>query len=92
MNEQPNELVKFEYRVKKVDRYIVTKYEEWSDGMKGSNQMGEFDNPDMAWEVGYALCKQMHGVVGWPLDDERIQYPRHPNAVDGVRVVSPVVE
>ena len=28
---------------------------------------------------GYALCKQRHELLGWPLDDTRIKYPDHPS-------------
>jgi len=40
---------------------------------------GEFDNAETAYEIGYALAKADHERMGWPLDDKRIQYPRHPD-------------
>lgn len=36
---------------------------------------GEYDNADVAYQVGYALCKAEHDRLGWPIDDERIKYP-----------------
>lgn len=83
------DITKLEYRVKKVERYIITRYEE--RGSAGSvSERGEFSNPDQAWETAYALCKVEHDHhLGWPIDDERVQYPRHPNAdAEGVRVVA----
>jgi hypothetical protein len=74
------DITKLEYRVRKVERYIVTRYEE--RGPTGSvSERGEFANPDQAWETAYALCKIEHDFhLGWAPDDERVQYPRHPNA------------
>lgn len=67
--------IKIEYRVRMVPRYIVTRYAE--TGQTGdSSTKGEYDNPDIAYEVGYALCKAEHQALGWPVDDERVQYPR----------------
>lgn len=75
-----------EYRVKPITRYVVTRYEEGPGGNTGSvSERGHYDNPDVAWEVAYALCKQEHERYGYPVADERIQYPRHPNEM-GVEV------
>lgn len=73
--------MRVEYRVKEIKRYIVTRYEEMDSPhkMAGVSTRGEYDNPDVAWEVGYALCKAEHERLGYPPGDERIQYPRHPN-------------
>lgn len=66
---------KIEYRVRPVERYIVTRYKGGiaSSGIEGR---GEFDNFETAYEVAYALCKAEHDRLGWPLGDERIQYPK----------------
>ena len=72
-------MTKIEYRVRPVTRYIITRYEESDDGRIGSEQRGEYDNADTAYEVGYALCKLDHDRLGYPPGDERVQYPRHPN-------------
>lgn len=70
---------KLEYRVKKVERYIITRFVEDASNTSGSvSQRGEYENPDVAWEVAYALCKMEHERMGYPPADERIQYPRHP--------------
>lgn len=75
-----------EYRVKKIERYIVTRCETSGpdENGKGSGSVsgkGEYDSADMAYEVGYALCKAEHDRLGFPPGDERIQYPRHPAEV-----------
>lgn len=71
---------KVEYRVRKVERYIVTRYHEGPQGRTGGCEVkGEYDSADVAFEVGYALAKSEHERLGWTLDDERIQYPQHPN-------------
>lgn len=65
-----------EYRVRPVTRYIVTRYEE-TERCSGCSQHGEFDNPEVAYQVGYALCKAEHDRLGYPPDDMRIIYPGH---------------
>ena len=72
---------KIEYRVRPVTRYVVTRYHQElaSDGTAGNNggvqTLGEYPNQELAYEVGYALCKQEHARLGWPPGDERIKYP-----------------
>ena len=67
---------KVEYRVREVTHYIVTRYHESASGATGgSEQKGEYNNPEIAHEVAYALCSEEHRRLGWPLDDDRIQYP-----------------
>lgn len=69
-----------EYRIIQKTRYIVTRFEEAANGSEGSvSERGSYDNPDLAWEVGYALCKQDHDRMDYPLGDERIRYPEHPH-------------
>lgn len=72
---------KIEYRVRKVERYFVTRYHE-TGKTGGSETRGEYDNPEVAHEVAYALCKAEHDRLGWEPGDERIQYPR-PLALEG---------
>lgn len=63
-----------EYKVRPVTRYVVTRFE--SDGDCGnSTQRGEYDGARVAHEVAYALCRAEHEQLGWPVGDERIQYP-----------------
>ena len=78
--------MKVEYRVRPVTRYIVTRYFE---GMPvenepgnlskktatGSEFKGVFDSYDIAYQVGYALAKEEHARLGYPVGDERIKYP-----------------
>lgn len=71
------EIGKVEYRVRKVERYVVTRhYEDVGGRTGGTEQKGEFPNQDIAFEVAYALCSDEHQRLGWPLGDERIQYPK----------------
>ncbi len=72
-----SDLTKVEYRVRKIERYTVTRYHA-GDREGGVETKGEYDNAGIAYEVGYALAKAEHERLGWPLGDERIQYPRHP--------------
>lgn len=67
---------KIEYRVREVKRYHVTRYYQGHSSEGGVETKGEYDNPDVAHEVAYALCKAEHDRLGFPLDDERIQYPK----------------
>jgi hypothetical protein len=70
---------KIEYRVRETTRYIVTRYHESASGATGgSEEKGEYENPDIAHEVAYALCKEEHRRLGFPPGDERIRYPQHP--------------
>lgn len=74
-----------EYKVRKIDRYIITRYEETGPDAKGgdaacSGTRGEYENADVAFEVAYALCKAEHERMGWLPGDDRIRYPEHPNA------------
>lgn len=63
-----------EYKVRPVTRYIVTRYEE-TDNAGGSSFLGEFDRYETAYAVGYALCKDHHERLCFPIDDPRIKYP-----------------
>ena len=72
---------KVEYRVKPITRFIVTRHventgEDVASLVPGTDQKGEYDNPDIAYEVAYALCKEEHERLGWEPGDERIQYPK----------------
>lgn len=66
-----------EYRVRPVTRYIVTRFEA-GENCGSSSQHGEFDNPEVAYQVGYALCKAEHDRLGYLPGDERIRYPEDP--------------
>lgn len=66
--------MKVEYRVRPVTRYIVTRF--YKDDQGGCSEVkGEFDSQEVAYQVGYALAKAEHQVLGYPVGDERIQYP-----------------
>lgn len=77
-----------EYRVKKVERFIVTRYEYDENQRVHTNadvrQIGnEFSNADTAYEVGYALARQEAEIKGFGPFDDRITYPVHPREVKG---------
>jgi len=84
MSNPSETLKKVEYRVREITRYVITRYEEGHDetieagpkSWSGSSDKGQYDNKDVAWEVAYALCKNEHDQLGWPVGDNRIQYPR----------------
>lgn len=76
--------MKVEYRVRPVTRYIVTRFYDGSpDEPSGSTCKGEFDSPDVAYQVGYALTKEEHQRLGYPVGDERIKYPDMPWSENG---------
>lgn len=64
--------MEIEYRLRPVTRYIVTRWQQDT----GSSTHGEFENPSVAYDVAYALCRQEHDRLGYARGDERIQYPR----------------
>jgi hypothetical protein len=71
------DLGKIQYRVVPVTRYHVTRYWEGVDGNTGTSEgKGEYDSPELAHEVAYALCRDEHTRLGLPPGDERIIYPR----------------
>ncbi len=77
---------RIEYRIRKVTRYILTRYEETTNGGGVQQIGGEYDNPQMAYEIGYAMAKLDHDRQGWPVGDDRIKYPEDPRAADAVPV------
>ena len=71
-----NDKVQIEYRVRKVDRYIVTRFARTELHPNGiSETQGEYDHSLMAENIAYALARQEHNALGWPMDDPRIRYP-----------------
>jgi hypothetical protein len=81
---------KIEYRIKPVTRYFITRFERTSSGacsVGGAVSGVHFDNAQTAYDVAYALCKADHERMGWPMCDERIQYPRHPDEESAQPVV-----
>lgn len=71
--------MKTEYKIRPVTRYVVTRYNEDDSGRASCTGKGEYDNADVAYEVGYALAKEEHERLGYPVGDMRIIYPRHPD-------------
>lgn len=66
-----------EYRVKRVERFIVTKFEDDATGGTVScRQIGkEFDNFETAYEVGYALAKADKERLGLMPGDDGVIFP-----------------
>ena len=80
-----------EFKIRPVTRYIVTKYEttgpdENGKGSGKTSQVGEYNNPDVAYEVAYAVCRAEHERLGYMPGDERIQYPRKIEEVSEFKV------
>ena len=71
-----NPVEKIEYRVIPITRFQVTRFIKNMGKEPIVEVKGEFQNADVAYEVGYALCKSDHGLTGWPPADSRIQYPQ----------------
>lgn len=68
--------MKIEYKVRKVTKFIVTRYEENDNATVGSStQHGEFDNEEIAMAVGTALASADQHRLGIPPGDMRIMYP-----------------
>jgi hypothetical protein len=89
-NQGTTQMDKIEYRVRPVTRFIVTRYgATCKNGVEGNGviTLGEYDNAEVAHEVGYALCKSEHDRLGWPLGDERITYPQR--FTEGVQIGGP---
>lgn len=69
--------MKVEYKIRRVTRFIVTRFQEDDAATTGSSiEVGTYPNADVAYEVGYALAKAEHERLGYEPGDERIQYPQ----------------
>jgi len=68
------ELTKVEYRIRKVERFVVTRYEQ-GERSSGSETKGEFDSEILAFEIACSLAGAEHQKLGWPEGDERMKYP-----------------
>lgn len=66
-----------EYRIRRVERFIVTRHEDSESQTTGSvRQMGrEFDNFETAYEVGYALARQDQEKLGLMPGDDGVIFP-----------------
>ncbi len=72
--------MRIEFQVRPVTRFIVTSHEQNDEGTIGTGGRGhgEFDNEEMAYQVGYALARAAHERLGYPIGDERVKYPTRP--------------
>lgn len=67
-------MAQIEYRVKRVERYIVTRSEQ--EETSGSVvQRGFYETPQVAYEVAYALCKAEHEKSGEEPGSMNFIYP-----------------
>ncbi len=66
-----------EYRIKRVERFIVTRHQEEENATTGSTrQIGkEFDNFETAYEVGTALARADQERLGLPPGDMGVIFP-----------------
>ena len=66
-----------EYRVKRVERFIVTRHEEAEDAITGSvRQIGnEYDSFEVAYEVGYALARADQERLSLSPGDKGVIFP-----------------
>lgn len=66
-----------EYRVKRVERFVVTRHEQDEKATTGSTRQigGEHDNFEVAYEVGYALARQEAETLGLMPGDMGVIYP-----------------
>ena len=82
--------MKVEYRVRPVTRYFVTRWYDAGD-TAGTECKGEFDNWQNAYAVAYALCKDEHERLGYPIGDMRIKYPELPEASKDLKEQDPQI-
>lgn len=82
--------MKVEYRIRPVTRFVVTRC-HISERASGVETRGEFDNANVAYDVGYALARAEHERLGYPLGDMRIIYPEMPNIEPKVQTSGPVL-
>lgn len=67
--------MKVEYKVRAVTRFILTRYEDSETSAGISSQRGEYDNAEVAYQVGYAMCRLEHEKSGEELDSMNFIYP-----------------
>ncbi len=66
------------YTVTPGPQYAVERHGETPDGQTSCKRFAAYMDPDTAYEVAYALCEREHDVLGYPKEDNRIQYPERP--------------
>ena len=64
-----------EYRVRKITRYVVTRFES-TEHTGSTSTKGEYENFDVAYQVAYALCKAEHDVSGEEPGSMNFIYPK----------------
>lgn len=67
--------MKIEYKIRPVTRFVVTRFEQDADGMRECTTRGEFDNEQVAYDVGYALAKLDADNLKLPPDDMTVIFP-----------------
>lgn len=68
---------KIEYQVRPITRFIVTRYVAGDDMSPSCSEVkGEYDNEQLAFEIGTALAKDERLRRGWALDDGRMVFPK----------------
>ena len=66
-----------EYRIKRVERFVVTRHEQDKNATTGSTRQigGEHDSFDVAYQVGYALARQEAERLELSPGDMGVIYP-----------------
>ena len=64
-----------EYRVRPIVRYIVTRHEMTENSGSTQNVGSEYDNVDMAYEVGYAVAKAEADRLKLPPGSVEVIFP-----------------
>lgn len=67
--------MQIEYRVRPVTRFVVTKCTQDEDRSGSVGTCGEYDNADVAYDVGYALAKADADRFGLPPGDASVMFP-----------------
>ena len=74
---------KIEYRIKRVERFIVTRHEDYGSTSSVRQIGNEYDNFNVAYEVGYALARADQERLGLPPGDMSVIFPS--NALEDAR-------
>ena len=64
-----------EYKVRRVERFVVTRFQELKNGASGVVTLSEHPGWDTAFTVAEALAKQEASLRGMSPFDERMRFP-----------------
>lgn len=77
-------LERAEYSIEPTDGGFAVRYSgrDMLGNDAGSEIRGEYEDPDVAYHVAYALCRRHHQLAGYEIDDPRFQYPQRIGSTD----------